>query len=198
MIKIGDFSKCGESHLLNPIILPLLFDDEDLANVYNLIDEKYLSESKVLTSSGADVVEGSRKCKELSIRFDDKTAWLYGWLADTLENINETYFNFEPLDIVEEIGFVRYEEGGQYGLHFDLDTVPPLSGRKLSVVIQLSNETDYEGGSLTIVTNAGPIDVPKAKGTMVIFPSYLPHLVNPVTSGKRDVLVMWAGGQHFR
>lgn len=198
MINIGDFSKCGESLLLNPVILPVLFDEEDLTNLYSLIDVNDLVDAKVLQSKNEEVVEGVRKCSEVTIRYTDKSAWLYGWIADTIKNVNDQYFHFDPLEIVEEIAFVRYQEGGHYDVHFDIDTVPPMSGRKLSVVIQLSDETEYEGGSLTIVTNAGPIDVPKAKGTMVIFPSYLPHLVNIVTSGRRDVLVMWAGGQHFR
>jgi len=43
-----------------------------------------------------------------------------------------------------------------------------------------------------------PASMSRDLGTMVIFPSYVPHRVVPVTSGTRKALVVWAAGPAFR
>ena len=73
--------------------------------------------------------------------------------------------------------------------------------RKLSMVIQLSDPKDYEGGILEIHANEHyppPPDELKRRGTIVVFPSFLRHRVIPVTKGVRYSLVAWIEGPHFR
>ena len=74
--------------------------------------------------------------------------------------------------------------------------------RKLSMTIQLSDDNDYEGGDFIFQKNL--IDIPpdskklRAKGTILVFPSFLPHAVTPVTKGERKSLVVWADGPEWR
>ena len=79
------------------------------------------------------------------------------------------------------------------------------SRRKLSMVIQLTDPTEYEGGSLELDTKqiGGKDKQPNADnlkqlGTTIIFPSFLRHRVTPVTEGKRYSLVCWYEGSPFR
>ena len=71
------------------------------------------------------------------------------------------------------------------------------STRKLSVSVQLSDPSEYEGGDLELMVNRNYIKVPKEKGTIIFFPSYLTHRVTKVTSGKRNSLVAWFHGPSF-
>ena len=72
--------------------------------------------------------------------------------------------------------------------------------RKLSFSLQLSEDDSYEGCDLEIFGGSTrvPMAVPRARGTLVAFPSYVMHRVTPVTRGTRKALVFWAGGPRFR
>ena len=69
---------------------------------------------------------------------------------------------------------------------------------KVSIIVQLSDPSEYKGGILEINTGGGIKAIPQVKGSVVIFPSYLQHRVTPVTSGLRKSLVLWAGGEHYK
>ena len=73
--------------------------------------------------------------------------------------------------------------------------------RKLSFSAQLSNSDDYEGGDLVFdlpeeLTPAK--DAMRKQGTVIIFPSFLRHMVTPVTKGERHSMVSWIEGLNFR
>ena len=70
--------------------------------------------------------------------------------------------------------------------------------RKVSVVVQLSDGDDYEGGRLKTWGIDGEITHSKTLGCCVIFPSFTLHKVEPVTKGIRESLVCWAHGPSFK
>jgi PKHD-type hydroxylase len=70
--------------------------------------------------------------------------------------------------------------------------------RKLSVVLQLSDPSEYEGGDLEIMNCSEPTQVKKEKGLVTAFPSFMLHRVTPVTKGIRRTLVVWLTGPRFR
>ncbi len=72
------------------------------------------------------------------------------------------------------------------------------SPRKLSMVLQLSDPSEYEGGDLELFTSANPIITKKQKGIIHAFPSYVMHRVTPVTKGVRKTLVVWIAGPRFK
>ena len=74
----------------------------------------------------------------------------------------------------------------------------PLNQRKISMTVQLSDGGEYEGGDFEIMRNREPEKLPKGKGTVLVFPSYILHRVTPVTSGIRKSLVLWLGGASFK
>lgn len=73
-----------------------------------------------------------------------------------------------------------------------------ISNRKLSVVLQLSNPNEYEGGELQMNTGGSIINVPKEKGLICFFPSFVLHRVTPLSSGLRRSLVTWLCGVNLR
>jgi PKHD-type hydroxylase len=66
------------------------------------------------------------------------------------------------------------------------------------MTVQLTDGTDYQGGDFEIMRGRDIEQLPKGKGTVLIFPSYLLHRVTPVTSGVRKSLVLWLGGASFK
>jgi PKHD-type hydroxylase len=86
---------------------------------------------------------------------------------------------------------LRYRPGQHYAWHVDMGQ-DDLALRKLSVVVLLSEPEAYEGGDLQWMPDLGPCS--RQLGTVVIFPSFMPHRVTPVTSGERFVLVAWVHG----
>lgn len=73
-----------------------------------------------------------------------------------------------------------------------------ISHRKLSISVQLSGSEEYEGGDLQFMINQNTVSVPRTKGTVVIFPSFILHRVTPITQGLRQSVVAWLAGPPYR
>lgn len=69
--------------------------------------------------------------------------------------------------------------------------------RKLSISVQLSLPTDYEGGELEFAGHEQNA-FSRIAGTVTCFPSYCVHRVTPILSGERCSLVCFALGPAFR
>ena len=131
---------------------------------------------------------------------NDQWSWLYDKMINMATTANNVLWNFDLQTAPEQIQFTEYHasQGGHYGWHQDIGP-GMLSLRKVSITVQLSGPEDYQGGDLQIWQGGdNPIDAPKGKGTVVIFPSYMMHRVTKVTSGVRRSLVLWVGGEHYR
>jgi PKHD-type hydroxylase len=65
------------------------------------------------------------------------------------------------------------------------------------MTVQLSDPSEYEGGLFKIENQEIPLWY-REKGTVMVFPSYLRHRVEPVTRGVRRSLVAWFEGPRWR
>lgn len=139
-----------------------------------------------------------RRSKVYWIPKNKKFADVYSTLFNMALHANVVFFNFNIESLENRIQYTVYEDSmsGHYGWHMDIGS--HISRRKLSVVVQLSDPSEYEGGELQIQTDSvSPVTVEKDKGTVIIFPSYLLHRVTPVTKGTRRTLVLWIDGPPF-
>ena len=111
-----------------------------------------------------------------------------------VEEVNRHY-QFEILGI-REVQVARYYAEDFYDWHLDIGKTD-TSTRKLSLSVQLTDPNDYEGGELVLrdYQNERPV---KELGSVIVFPSYLSHRVNRVTTGERWSLVAWVHGPPFR
>ena len=109
---------------------------------------------------------------------------------------NNKLFQLDLYGFTEKLQFTEYEgQGSHYDWHPDIG--PNMTKRKISMVVQLSDEKDYEGGELLI--NTGQLLVPsKKQGSVILFPSFLMHKVEPLLSGNRYSLVSWISGNTWR
>tara|TARA_R100000700_G_C3179409_1_gene155825 strand:- start:6418 stop:6969 length:552 start_codon:yes stop_codon:yes gene_type:complete len=97
--------------------------------------------------------------------------------------------------------FTEYADvGHKYDMHHDVDwNRQDGLHRKLSIVLQLSDPEDYEGGILTFAHTQNPDPASLIKrGSIICFLSYLEHGVSPITKGSRTSLVGWFEGPRWR
>lgn len=103
-----------------------------------------------------------------------------------------THYKNYVIEEAEDLQFATYNIGDFYGPHCDADE---NNKRILSISVQLSKPSEYEGGDLCLHGIGGsPSPVTNEQGTVVIFPSNLLHEVEPVTKGTRYSLVQWFKG----
>jgi len=125
--------------------------------------------------------------------------WLHARLEEMVLQINERFYRYELFGLNEAFQYTVYEgaEGGYYGWHVDVGE-RNYEPRKISISLQLSDASGYEGGDLMLQAGAGEFSAERARGTLIAFPSFVLHRVTPVTSGTRKSLVVWVAGPEFR
>lgn len=133
----------------------------------------------------------------------DNLLWLYQRLREKIMWANQDYYRFNLTGLGEAIQFLRYDApegdnpGGHYNWHQDFGG-GYSSNRKLTIVIQLSDPKDYEGGRLSMFAD-GEYEIPHAEqGDAVMFISWQPHKVSTVTKGRRYSLAIWVSGPQFQ
>jgi PKHD-type hydroxylase len=123
---------------------------------------------------------------------------MYKTLEEVMQRTNSNHFGFEGMQITEPAQYTEYPEGGFYDWHIDSDISfkhePPV--RKISMTCLLSNESEFEGGGLELMSE-GKVAKPK-QGQAIFFASFIRHRVIPITKGTRKSLVMWFGGTPFK
>ena len=155
----------------------------------------------------------SKKRKSNVVWMNDR--WIYKEIHPYIRQANQSAgWNFE-WDWSESCQFTKYKLNQFYDWHcdswskpYDKPDDPNTHGkiRKLSCTVSLSDETEYEGGyfEFDFRSSEDGSNQPqvckeiKPKGSIVVFPSFVWHRVNPVTSGTRYSLVMWNLGWPFR
>jgi len=155
--------------------------------------------TKTLAVINVDSVDTSYRSTEVSwIHHTHESDWLYGRIAYIIQNVNSQFYGFDIHGLCESLQFSVYTEDnkGHYDWHQDIGNTN--SPRKLSIVIQLTDPSEYEGGDLEILSSREPSVINKQKGLAAVFPSYILHRVTPVTKGVRKTLVAWITGPKFR
>ena len=177
------------------------FTFDELRNIINYCDSIPKNKGSVGGSSENDDISNIRKSDIAWIDLNDTTKWIYDRLADVLRSINGQFYRFDIYGFCENLQYTLYDGNysGHYTWHQDSGVSHQFSSpRKLSLVLQLSDSWEYEGGELEIYSSLKPTQVKKQKGLITVFPSYMLHRVTPVTAGIRRTLVVWVTGPAFR
>jgi PKHD-type hydroxylase len=147
--------------------------------------------------SGNGVNPHIRRSQVSWLNNEPDTKWIFDKIANVVSQMNANYFRFDLTGFGEPLQLTNYDqsENGMYGWHQDYGGGV---SRKLSVTVQLTDPSEYEGGNLQIMTSGQPQNVRKQRGLIALFPSYVLHQVTPVTQGSRQSLVVWISGPAFK
>jgi PKHD-type hydroxylase len=128
---------------------------------------------------------------------NDDMDWVFRNCTDIINDLNDRFFKFEINGFNEGFQFTNYKApSGKYGRHMDRGYNTLI--RKLSVSIQLTDASEYEGGELCLYDGDEAVIMDKSQGTLIVFPSFILHEVKPVTKGERNSLVSWITGPAFK
>ena len=146
---------------------------------------------------GGAVNSDLRRSQVSWLNNNSDTKWVFEKLAHVVSKMNAQHFRFDLTGFGELLQLTNYDqsENGMYGWHQDYGG---SISRKLSLSVQLTDPSEYEGGNLQVMTSGQPENVRKQKGLIALFPSYVLHQVTPVTQGSRQSLVAWISGPAFK
>jgi PKHD-type hydroxylase len=183
---------------------------ENCEKILSIGRNKKLNDATVLKADGKKTVDKDlRDCKVIWVN----EAWIYDLINPFIEEANaKAGWNFD-IDWNQDMQYTKYNEGHYFGWHTDQGPKPYVSDsknfhgktRKISLTLQLSNPSDYEGGDFQFkwFTRKGAEEIETVKdgkelGTLIIFPSFIWHQVTPITKGTRETLVNWSVGFPFK
>lgn len=105
-------------------------------------------------------------------------------------------WNFD-INRSNQCDYLKYDKDGHYCAHIDTFlTKNSKECRKLTVLAFLND--DFEGGRLYLQDGEEKYYPPQEPGTVIVFPSFMLHGVEPVTKGVRRSIVTWLVGPWFK
>lgn len=111
-----------------------------------------------------------------------------------LRQANNQYFQYD-IDGPMVAWLQTYQVGNKYPNHWDHR---PGQSRKLTALVILSDERQYTLGSLNFNFPGKHVQLRPPQGTVLVYPSWVPHEVALVGSGFRQTLNLGAWGPPFR
>jgi len=171
-----------------------LFSKEECEKIISICSQYGLTEAKLISG---ETLSDYRNSKVVFVQPNPDTDWIYRKLTDCILYMNDKHFKFDLFSFGESLQFTQYNApSGKYDYHIDKVFNAPI--RKLSIVLQLTDENAYEGGDFETLDGKDPQKLPRQQGTLLLFPSYTLHRVTEVTKGTRHSLVGWINGKPFK
>lgn len=152
-------------------------------------------ETSAIYKEGKITTENNRKSEHVFICPHPEIDWIYQRLTDAVNHMNAKFYKFDLFGFGEGLQFTKYEAPeSHYDYH--VDRIYNGQVRKLSLTVQLTDDSQYEGGDFQIY--GSDYKLPRKQGTILLFPSFVVHRVTPVTNGTRYSLVGWINGKPFK
>jgi hypothetical protein len=167
---------------------------EDFCN--NLIktySSKSIEKQQPIVGDGDGRVDKSIRDVERVIL--PQTVGIGATLTATGLNANHYWWKYNVTH-ANQTEFLMYESDGHYNAHVDTFHQHGNNIRKLTALAFLNN--DFEGGRFFLNANGNIYYPPQTTGTVLVFPSYMVHGVEPVTKGIRYSCVTWLVGPYFK
>jgi len=116
-------------------------------------------------------------------------------LTATGLNANHYWWQY-TITHANQTEFLIYKPDGHYNPHVDTFHQHSNETRKLTALAFLND--DFEGGKFFLNADGNLFYPPQEKGTVLVFPSYMVHGVEPVIKGIRYSCVTWLVGPYFK
>tara|TARA_R110000744_G_scaffold368507_1_gene478415 strand:+ start:4887 stop:5513 length:627 start_codon:yes stop_codon:yes gene_type:complete len=178
-----------------------VFNDQMIAHLEQMVHREYKFEKGMtgIAERGTVKYSGTNNRDIAYIQPNESSHWLYDLLFPLALEANSKHYHFDIDTVTDPIHYVIYpEDEGHLDWHYDVGALG-VNRRKLAMTVQLSDSNDYTGGEFQIMSGGskgggeGVITLPREKGDVMVFPSFLMHRVAPIKSGRRKCLVFWTG-----
>ncbi|MFE0654050.1 JmjC domain-containing protein [Streptomyces sp. NPDC059534] len=141
---------------------------------------------------------GHRRAETRYVPKGPRTEWIHRLVDSVAREAARTAYGFDLSGITRAPQYVEYLPGnGHFHRHNDYSHDQADSPRKITVIVQLSDASSYEGGGLQMF-GVDTEELPRERGSVLVFPSLIDHRVTPVTQGLRRALVAWVAGPRLR
>ena len=119
-------------------------------------------------------------------------------IRDVTKLANSEIYDFSLMGIIDQDypQVFKYSEKDFYKMHMDLNPMAP--SRKLTFIINLSDPAAYEGGTIEFLNIKVDSKLTVEQGSCLVFPSYIPYEITPVTSGVKNVIIGHVHGAVFK
>ena len=183
-------------HTAQPYIfhMPNFFDPACLEYINHIMDTGKWEYAWVGDAKKTGATE-TRNTKNIIVAHHNDSDYLYQTIMRKFVEVNNKCFNY-ALTSVFDVFILKYEVGNFYKAHLDIGG--NATNRKISLIVQLSNEDTYTGCDTIMHLDYKPVSIDKTFNTGTFFPSYLLHEATPLLTGTRYALVAWATGEPFR
>lgn len=173
------------------------FNQEEINKIIKLGETQAIKKAELENGTSNRSV---RNCTMSWIEVEDESKDIFLKLSDIVNSLNDKFYKYD-LTEMESLQYTKYDSKTTdfYASHSD-DGYKFNLFRKLSVSVQLSDPSEYEGGELVFYRNTLLENsiAPKQIGTVIVFPSFVIHEVKKITSGTRKSLVTWINGPRFK
>ena len=175
---------------------------EAVQRIINRADLYPIEEAKL----GFEGDQKEKKSRSSTVRWvdvrDPDSKFIKDIIMYYANSANRNAFGVDLTD-VWDIQYTIYDakDDGHYDWHFDTFWANPNAhDRKLSVTVQLTDGSEYEGGNFEIDPQYEQPDrkALRTLGTVLVFPSPIRHKVHKVTKGVRKSLVAWVEGPKWK
>jgi len=183
---------------MKTIVMPKTFTKEQCESIISFHTTSWFKNREYIGSNENQRIDTSiRQCVVYTPHSAECVPnWLIKDIFKRIHDANKEVFNFDLSKENIDLNLLKYTPGSHFDTHMDLGDGDTSSLRKLSFTLWLNDS--YEGGKLTFNIIPEMSQRNSEIGDMIIFPSYLEHKVEPVTSGVRWSLVGWIlGDKHF-
>jgi PKHD-type hydroxylase len=111
-------------------------------------------------------------------------------------NVNNYMWKFD-ITHSNQTEYLIYDKTCHFESHVDTFLTSEFTeARKLTVLTFLND--DFKGGKLFLQVGNKKLYPPQNPGSMLVFPSFILHGVEPVTEGTRRTIVTWLVGPWFK
>lgn len=168
-----------------------LFNSDQCKEILDSCIEELWLRSTVV---GSSELHSSRRQKLRG----DVQAFPFLNIRDVTKAANSAVYNFDLLGIIDQDypQVFKYSEEDFYNWHIDLNPLAP--SRKLTFIINLTDSDSYEGGNIEFLnTDTSSVNISE-HGSCLVFPSFTPYRITPVTKGTKYIIIGHVHGTIFK
>jgi len=173
------------------------FSASDCARILALADTAPASDARLV---GAQRDHDIRRAELSWLDEAEGGDWVMERIIELVRGANREVFGFDLTEFSEspQVAAYKARHSGHFDWHADIGEGPLARRRKLTMVVQLSDPGDYDGGALEVMPGTQVHVAERKLGSATLFPAFMLHRVTPVTEGVRRSLTIWAHGPSFR